>query len=70
VVRDNLKLGDKIDLELCINFKNAMNTFMKEHKDFFTPNRLKNVHDVFKEYNLNSVFPKMKLLDMAIYKRE
>jgi hypothetical protein len=69
VVRDSLKLGNKIDLELCINFKDAMNTFAEEHKDFFTSNRLKNVHGVFEEYDLNPGFPKMKLLDMAIYKR-
>ena len=51
-----------------MNFKKAMNQFEEDHEDYFsTFKKSPYVKKILKEYYITPEFPKMKLLDMAIY---
>ncbi|MDD4250517.1 MAG: hypothetical protein PHT13_15645 [Methanosarcina sp.] len=66
-VRDNLNLGE-MDLELCLEFKKAINSFEDKHVDYFV--RLKNSQRVSQELekrHMTNQFPKMQIIDMALY---
>ncbi len=64
VIRTNLKIKYQPDVELCVNFKKAMNQFANEHKEYFSCDGIK---EEFNKLHLKPKFPKMKLLDMALY---
>lgn len=66
-VRDNLGLGE-MNLELCIEFKKATNSFVKRHINYF--NRLRysqNVLQELKKRSMTNRLPKMQIIDMALY---
>ena len=66
-VRDNLNLGE-MDLELCFEFKKATNSFAENHNDYF--GRLKASQRVLQELekrHMTNQFPKMQIIDMALY---
>jgi len=66
-VRDNLNLGE-MDLELCLEFKKATNSFAEKHSDYFR--RLKDSKRVLQELerrHMTNQFPKMQIIDMALY---
>ena len=69
VIRKQLKLGNIIDSKLYRNFREAMNNFVVNNPDCFSKNNLKKLNNEFKKYNLKPDFPKMKLLDMALYEK-
>ncbi len=67
VVRNNLEINDEMDIELCLNFRTAMNNFVNDHKEWFLLDNCNNIKNEFKKYNLKTTFPKMKIIDMALY---
>lgn len=70
IIRRNLGIKEQLDIDLCVKFKNAMNRFAEEHKEYFILcENSARVKDEFKNSLLNTHFPKMKMLDMAIYKK-
>jgi len=71
VIRENLKIKSQLDIDLCLNFKKAMNRFANEYKGYFSSFRKSNrIKDEFKKFHLKLKFPKMKILDMALYYNE
>ncbi len=66
VVRNNLGINYQMDIDLCLDFKNAMNNFANSHKEYFSLDNSSTVKTEFKRFKLKIEFPKMKLLDMAI----
>jgi len=69
VVRKNLAINKEMSIELCVNFKSAMNKFAENHKDYFSNKSIKMLEQEFAKFNLKPVFPKMKMLDMALYQK-
>lgn len=67
VVRESLEIYDEMDIKLCLNFKKAMNDFVNDHKEYFSINNSDKIRNQFKKCMLKINFPKMKLLDMALY---
>ncbi|MFX1298323.1 MAG: hypothetical protein ACFFD2_26145, partial [Promethearchaeota archaeon] len=67
VIKDNINLSYDIDVELCIDFRNAMNDFANDHEKYFLLNNSKRICEEFKKNNLSLNLPKMKILDMALY---
>lgn len=68
VIRKNLNIKPRLNIDLCMNFKKAMNCFAKKHEKYFS--LLENNNHIkleFKEFHLKPKFPKMKILDMALY---
>ena len=66
VVRDALGLHD-INEALCLEFRNAMNNFIKKNRHYFLLNKSDEFKIICDKYNLKPFFPKMKLIDMALY---
>ena len=67
VIREKLKIGSRLNIDLCLNFKRAMNRFADEYKGYFSSfSKSKRVKDEFQKFHLKPKFPKMKILDMAI----
>ena len=67
VIRKKLKIKPQLDIDLCLNFKRAMNRFANEYKGYFSSFRKSNrIKDEFKKFHLKPKFPKMKILDMAL----
>lgn len=66
-VRDNLKL-DEMDLELCLVFKKAANSFVEKHSDYFSSFYASPLisHEL-KKRHMTIRFPKMQIIDMALY---
>ena len=71
VVRDNLKIKYKynMDINLCIDYKKAMNRFAKKYKEHFSVIQSKSMLELLNIYDITPNFPKMKLLDMALYQK-
>ena len=67
-VRKELKIYYRdFNIDLCLDFKEAMNRFANEYKGYFSSFRKSNrIKDGFKKFHLKPKFPKMKILDMAI----
>ena len=67
-VRKELKIYYRdFNIELCLDFKEAMNRFANEYKGYFSSFRKSNrIKDGFEKFHLKPKFPKMKILDMAI----
>ena len=70
-VRKELKIYYRdFNIELCLDFKKAMNHFANEHKEDFLCENINRIKDEFKKFHLKPKFPKMKILDMALYHNE
>ncbi len=66
-VRTNLSLGD-MDLELCFGFKKTINSFVKNHSDYFERFcTSKGVLQELAKRHMTNRFPKMQIIDMALY---
>ena len=55
-----------MNINLCLNFKKAMNNFANNHKKYFSLDNSIEIKTEFQKSKLKIKFPKMKLLDMAI----
>lgn len=67
VVRNNLGLGD-MSYKICIEFHKAANDFTKKHEDYFEKIiESKNIECELEKRNMSNKFPKMAILDMALY---
>lgn len=69
VVKEYLGIKHKMDIGLCLRFKKAINNFEHNHKEFFSLKNCDNIKIEFKKYGLKTKFPKMKILDMALYQK-
>ena len=70
VIRDNLGITYQLDIDLCVNFKKAMNRFANKHEEYFLFENNNRIKDEFKKFHLKPKFPKMKILDMALYHKK
>ena len=61
VVRGNLGLG-RLTVQLCLDFREAMNRFVESNEKYFS-----DIRDILKEFGLRQDYPVMKVLDMALY---
>ena len=66
VVRENLGIAYQLDIDLCMNFKKAMNRFANKHEEYFLFEYNNRIKDEFKKFHLKPMFPKMKILDMVL----
>lgn len=67
VVRDNLKLGE-MTYNLCIEFKKAANDFVDTHSNYFEEFYMsENIKIELRNRYMTNKFPKMEIMDMALY---
>lgn len=70
VVRKNLRINNEMSIDLCLYFKKAISEFSDRHKDYFSNENIKVLKEEFAAFNLKPNFPKMKMLDMALYQTD
>ncbi len=67
VVRNNLGLGD-MSYKICMEFHEAANDFTNKHEDYFEKIiESKTIECELEKRNISNKFPKMAILDMALY---
>ena len=70
VIRENIEINHQMDIELCLDFRKAMNSFTNTHKEYFSLlDNSDKIKTEFERYKLKLKFPKMKILDTALYKK-
>lgn len=66
-IRGALNIKSGMNIDLCVDFKTAMNNFVEKYKDYFDKLKISDsIKNEFNKFKLKPAFPKMKLLDMAL----
>ena len=69
-IRTNLRIGD-MSLELCLEFRRATNYFIEKHRDYFDMfYESKNIAQELEKRHMTNKFPKMEIIDMALYEKK
>jgi len=69
-VRDKLNLGG-MNLELCLEFKKAINSFAEKRGDYFKElYASQRILQELKKRHMTNQFPKMQIIDMALYESD